>query len=128
MRIPMMPRLPAKVVSANGINFGRFCHIQKHSEKLREALNKCQDAVRDLELKLVAERSLRDQDSKKASLQLEKHTMDYRAQIYAIKCEAETWKQKAESTSRETQLLKEQLKVVEVFLYCYCKCIKNVSR
>lgn len=65
-------------------------------------------------MKLVAEKALRDQETKNTTTLLEKKEMEFNAQLYSMKCEVETFKQKADAKNQETQLLKEQLKIVEV--------------
>ncbi len=82
-------------------------------------MSKSQEERQDLELRLVAEKAHRDQESKNALTTIEKNNIQLNAQVYSMKCEVETWKQKAEATSKEAQLLKEQLKGVQVREFVY---------
>jgi len=84
---------------------------------LRKRFAKCQEEKRSLELQLVTEKALCEQEVKYGSSELEKHHVQFNAQIYAMKCEVETWKRKAEGGLKESALLKEQLQSVEVLIF-----------
>lgn len=77
-------------------------------------MSKLQEDKRSLELQLVSEKASRDQEAKNAAMEIEKNNVQQNAQMYSIKCEAESWKRKADATNAECTLLKEQMRAVEV--------------
>jgi hypothetical protein len=77
-------------------------------------LVRLEEEKRGLELELVGERAKRDQDGKNASADLENARVQLNTQMYALRCEGETWRRKAEANQQEVKWLKEQMKTLEV--------------
>ncbi|ODM95778.1 hypothetical protein Ocin01_10904, partial [Orchesella cincta] len=83
-------------------------------EQLQAMVSKLQEEKRSLELQLISEKASREQESKNAAMEIEKNSVHQNAHLYSVKCEAESWKRKADAITTECTWLKEQMKTVEM--------------
>ncbi|CAL8111367.1 unnamed protein product [Orchesella dallaii] len=88
--------------------------VKNSCEQLQAMVSKLQEEKRSLELQLISEKASREQESKNASMEIEKNNVQQNAHLYSVKCEAESWKRKADAITTECTWLKDQMKTVEM--------------
>lgn len=88
-------------------------------------ISKLQEEKRSLEHQLVSERAMRDQESKNATMELEKRNMQKNAEVYSMECETNSWRRKAAAIATERDFLKHQLKAVEACILTGCPYMKS---